>query len=529
MTDPLDEIENGISRAEYARALKLCQAMLANTPDHPRATFLLGRILSDSGRGRDAFTLFDKALHLGHPESETLAQQALCLMRNAQPGEALLFAERASRLNPDHAEALHALGLVYSRAERHAEATDYYERAITAHPGRAGYHLSLALNLQALGQTDAARAAYRACLDLDPANFRALGGWAHITPMSVQDVRQMEGLAPLAESARDPSAMLRLGHAIAKACEDTDQPAESIAWLKRAKSRLREERRGHEARDAAVFAAATAALSAAPRPGFSEVAPVFVIGLPRTGTTLLDRILSSHSLIESVGESRAATWTFRDLLAGRAKVVLSAETLTAATQLDPRDVGAAYYGHLGWTHARTTRPVDMMPLNFFFAPLLQRALPNARFLCLRRHPADTVLNNYRQLLENRWGHYDYVYGLDSTARYFVRFEQLMHACQQQLPPDRFCVVDYETLVSEFEPSVRRVLDFCGLGFEQACIDFHTNPAAVATPSALQVRQPIHAASVGRWKRYAPYMSEALDVLVEAGVMEAGERPLTRPS
>lgn len=527
MNDPYAEIEAGLHRADYSGALKGCQTILARAPDDPRATFLLARILSSHGRGRDAFTLFDKAHHFGHPESETLAQQALCLVRNAQPDEALLFAERSIRLDPVHPEALHALGLVFSRTERHVQATPFYERAIAAAPHISVYHHSLALNLQTQGRTDEARAAFRACLDLDPGDFRALGAWAHITPLSASDVAQMEGLAPQAEASPDPSARLRLGHALAKAYDDIGQPDAAIAWLQRGKARLRAEREGHDARDAALFASAKSALDAPPAPGYSAVAPVFVVGLPRTGTTLLDRILSSHSQIDSVGESRAVTWTLRDLLEDRAKVLLSAETLTAARSLDPRRIGETYCAHLGWSPDRPARPVDMMPLNFFFVPLLQRALPEARFLCLRRSPADTVLNNFRHLLENRWGHYDYAYGLDSAARYFVRFDRLMASCARHLPADRFCFVDYEALANDLEPSVHRILEFCGLPFEQACLDFHANPNAVNTPSALQVRQPIHTASIGRWRRYEPYIAEALDVLTDAGLLPASERTPVR--
>ncbi len=524
MTDFFGAIEDCIHRRDYAGALKRCQQILAEKPDHPRATFLLGCIHFDNGRGREAFALFDKACHFGHPESETLAQQALCLIRNAQPEEAWLFVQRAAALQPVNPAALHAIGLVHSRTDRHAGATTFYEQAIATEPRIAAYPLSLALNLQALGRTDEARRAYRACLDLEPDNFRALGSWVHITPMTHDDIAQMEQLVPRAEASADPGAMLRLGHALAKASDDIGAHAEAIAWLKRAKARMGEARLAHGARDAGLFRAAAAPLSLPPTAGFDAFAPVFIVGLPRTGTTLLDRILTSHSALDSVGESRATTWTLRDLLGARAKVIVSAETLDAACSLEPRQIGETYCAHLGWTPQRRTRPVDMMPLNFLFVPLLQRALPNARFLCLKRHPADTVLNNYRHLLENRWGHYDYSYGLDSAAQYVIRFLELMNACQLHLPPDRFCFVEYEALVENLEPTTRQVLAFCGLDFEQACVDFHTNPNAVNTPSALQVRQPVYAASVGRWRNYAPYLSEALDVLAAAGAMHPSAPP-----
>jgi tetratricopeptide (TPR) repeat protein len=523
MTDPLDQAQADINRLDYSGAHQRCTALLQQQPNNPRALFLLARILAENEKLGDAFRLFDRAAELGHPESETLAQQALCLMRNAQPDEALLFAGRARDLDPADAHALHAIGIVYSRTERHADATAFYDQAIAADPTVANFHYSLAVNQQAIGNTNAARKAYRDCLDIEPDNFRALGAWVHITPMTPDDIARMEAQVPTAEAVANPMARLRLGHALAKACDDTDQPAEAMRWLARAKSPLLEKNRQQGEAESALFQAALSGLSLPAGEGHKEISPIFVVGLPRTGTTLLDRIVSSHSQVESIGESNATTWALRDLLKDKAPRILSPETLLAAAQLDPKALGAAYAGHIGWTQGHATRPVDMMPLNYFFVPLLQRALPNARFVCLRRHPADTVLNNYRQLLENRWGHYDYAYGLSSAADYFVQFDRLTKAYLDGLPRERFRFVEYEALVANLDQTVRDVLDFCDLDFEQACVDFHANPAAVGTPSALQVRAPIHSASVGRWKRYEPYMAEALDILVAGGCMASSER------
>ena len=170
----------------------------------------------------------------------------------------------------------------------------------------------------------------------------------------------------------------------------------------------------------------------------------------------------------------------------------------------------------------TGRFVDKMPLNVFVAAHLLRALPDARVICLQRHPADTVLANYRQLFSTQFSYYAYAFDLADTARYFVQFDRLVRAFAANLPAERFRVVKYENMVSDFEAEVRSLLGFCGLSFEPACLDFHENTAPVATASAAQVRQPLYTSALARWKRYRPALDPAIAILVEAGCMSADE-------
>ena len=165
------------------------------------------------------------------------------------------------------------------------------------------------------------------------------------------------------------------------------------------------------------------------------------------------------------------------------------------------------------------RFVDKLPDNVLLAPLILRALPQAKVICLRRHPADVVLGNYRQGFDPNAADVAYAFDLEETARHVVRFEALLKRYRAALPPERFMVLTYEDLVGDFEAQVRRMLDFCGLPFEDACIRFEDNAAPVATASAVQVREPINARSIGRWRRYRPALDPALRILVEGGAMD----------
>ena len=205
--------------------------------------------------------------------------------------------------------------------------------------------------------------------------------------------------------------------------------------------------------------------------------------------------------------------------------MLDPETLAAAANLDVAALGKAYMDSVRTTQNITGRFIDKMPLNAFYSAVILAALPNARVICLRRHPADTVLSNYRQMFATSFSYYNYAFSLEDTARYYVGFDRMMKTFARALPASRFCEVHYEHVVADIETQTRRLLDFCGLPFEAACLAFHENAAPVATASSAQVRQPLYTGSLARWKRYESGLTDALDILVEAGCMTSGERSL----
>jgi len=169
------------------------------------------------------------------------------------------------------------------------------------------------------------------------------------------------------------------------------------------------------------------------------------------------------------------------------------------------------------------RFTDKMPLNILLAPVILAALPEARVICLRRHPADTVLSNYRQMFATSFSYYNYAYTLEDTARYFVQFDAVVRRFEDTLPADRFTVVHYERIVTDLEAEARRLLDFCDLPFEAQCLAFHENTAPVATASSAQVREPLYTGALARWRRYEAGLAPALDILETAGCLTPGER------
>lgn len=513
-----------LGQKAYQKAHSLCLEVVKKDAAAPEPYVLLGILALDHGNFSKALELFDRAVSLGHPTGEADAHAARCLIALNRRDEAVARAERAASKGQQSAVVEDTLGVVLSRAGRHEAAVAHYRRATEAAPNEAGYQYNLGAALQFLGEFDGARAAFDRCLAADPKETRAWIARVSITRQTAEE-NDVDALLS-AWAARDPDdadTTLQLAHALAKASEDLGDPANAMAWLARGKAAKRATLPDREAEDRACFSAArelaeTLRPVAQPAPD----GPIFIVGMPRTGTTLVDRILSSHPEVQAAGELSDFSVALKRASGTPGPLVLDAATLAAATHVDLEAVGARYLETVAGTLGLTGRFTDKMPLNVFFVPALLAALPGARVICLRRHPADTVLSNYRQLFATAFSYYAYAYDLAQTARYTVAFNRLIEAYEVSLPAARFRIVDYEDIVQDQDAATRRLLDQCGLAFDPACLAFHENAAPVATASATQVRQPIYTSSMGRWARYRPAMDPALSILSEAGLMAAPE-------
>lgn len=501
---------------------------LKRAPNSGEAYLLLGVIAGEYQNHARAIELMDRAVALAprHIQALALGFKARNLTALNRRGEALETAEASAALDPRDAQTLDMLGVVFTRAGLHERAAPFYERA-AAIQGTPGQFYNLGAALQFIGRFEEARAAYRKCIAKAPHHAQA---WSSLTQIS-KATREQNDIPALEAAFAARSGHwedgLNLGHALAKSFEDIGDPASAMAWLDRGKAKRRTVQPYPAAFDHDLFAAAMRSATLPPAvgagaAGYRDAAPIFVVGMPRTGTTLVDRILSSHSEVTSAGELSDFSLVMKRMAKTRSPYVLDAETLDVAAGLDPAAMGEAYVRRVRETLNLTGRFVDKMPLNVFVAAHLLRALPEARVICLQRHPADTVLANYRQLFSTQFSYYAYAFDLADTARYFVQFEKLVRAFEARLPAERFRVVKYENLVTDFEAEVRSLLDFCGLVFEPACLDFHENTAPVATASAAQVRQPLYTSALARWKRYRPALDPAIAILVEAGCMSADE-------
>jgi hypothetical protein len=252
-------------------------------------------------------------------------------------------------------------------------------------------------------------------------------------------------------------------------------------------------------------------LSRAAAPAY-EPGPIFVLGLPRSGTTLVDRILSSHSAVESLGELNDLPLA---VMNAAGPVSSRSELIQRTARIDFAALGSDYERRIAGYGSTRLYVIDKTPLNFLYLGLIRLALPRARIIHLRRHPLDSGYAMYKTLF--RMG-YPFSYDLGDLGRYLVAYHGLMEHWRQHLPGG-FLDIDYEALVQDQLPVSKRILDWCGLTWEAQCADFHLNAAPAATASAAQVREPIHNRSVGSWRRYEKELEPLARILRESGVLD----------
>jgi tetratricopeptide (TPR) repeat protein len=510
----LREAERLLEQRAFRGAHGLCLEALANDPACADAFFLLAMIAAEHDNFVRAAQLLDRAIELNGASPRYHAQRGKCLMRLGRSADACAAADAAAALNPDDALTLDTIGVVHSHAGFHERAIGFFARAAERDRANANILHNLGVSRQFCGDLAGAEAAFRAELELRPHARRPYASIVQLARQTPESNFLSELEAQFA-AARDTNERLSLAHALAKTCEDLGDYQRALDWLDRGKQPKRAELGDVMDGFARAFAAAEAnARTPVESRGCANEEPIFVFGMPRTGTTLVDRILSSHPDVMSAGELGHFS-ALAQRIAGAAEAP-SAELYMRADKIDFALLGRLYVESTRPRTGATRRFIDKMPVNFLNAALIHRALPEARMICLRRHPMDACLSNYRQLFGADAAPYFYTLSFDDLARYYKLFDGLAARWRACLPPDRYIEVRYEALVADLEGETRRMLDFCGLSWDPRCLDFHTNAAPVATASSAQVRLPIYSSSVGRWRRYGEALTPLRAALAAEG-------------
>ena len=495
--DAKRQLRAGRLQQAYDAALQ----RLSEDRDDGDAWGIMSLVALEGGTHAKSLELSDKALNLGSKSALVWGGRGKALLAVSRQDEARNLASQVALSDCGDALEADTIGVILARTGLHREALDFFEHATSVAPQNAQFFYNLATSRQFVGDLMGAKSAYRQVLEIDRAYHRARLALVQLEDADEHDADQIAAL--FSEFSDDPEAALQLGHAAAKIHEVSGDHAAAMDWLARAK-RGKSALVAHD-RDWAVrlFAAArtqAGALGLAPASqDTGEQAPLFVVGMPRSGTTLVERILSSHSHIGTAGELPDFALLVKRSGNTPGKHTLAPEVLAA--EFDAGAVGRAYLDRTFALAGEKLRLIDKMPFNFFFAAQILRSLPSARIVMVRRDPRDTVFANFRQLFATDFGYYDYAYDLDDTAHFVAQFVQYADALKSILPPDRYTEIHYETLIAEQEAESRRLIHFAGMEWEEQCLQFHRNAAPVSTASSVQVRSPIHSRSVGQWERY----------------------------
>lgn len=511
---------SALNRGDNDQARRICREVLALRPDHADSHFLLGMAEANQGQLPAALASVQNAVRL-HTSAEYLAQLARLLVIARRDSDALATAAQALALHPTDALTLDTIGGVYSRLSAHAQALPCFEQAVVQNPKHAQMRFNYAASLSFTGRFDAAEEQFEAAIALHPRFVKAHSSLSSVRTQTPErnHIARLEALLASTQNSVD---QLHLHYALAKEHEDLKNRDAVFHHLDTANRRRKAELNYDIAWDRAIFDRL--------RQRFAEPdyfigdgaridrtqAPIFVLGMPRTGTTLVDRILSSHPDVESAGELQVMQTGLKRLARTTGRYALDPETIDAARTLSPAALGRLYMDSAAPYRKSTRRFVDKLPLNFLYIGYLARALPDAKIVCLRRHPLDTVWSNYRHLFATNFSYYSYSYDLLDTAAYYVMFDELMSFWRQRFP-GRVLEIQYETLIDDQEAQTHCLLEHCGLSWNERCLNFHNNEAAVATPSKSQVRQPMYRGAMGRWRHYEKYLAPAREYLQARGI------------
>lgn len=507
-----------VQQNDWQQAYELSVLLLQQAPDHPGASYLAGLAALELQQWHEALVHLHRAAKLAPRNAVYVAYFARALSFAGMPGNALRTANRAFNLSPTDAHTWAALGDVYKRCNALERATVAFGRAAALAPTNPHFRYNYAESLMHEGDLNATRTELEACLSLDPAYWKAYRTLSRLHRQSPHDNHVDRLLALVGQTRDDNAAQVHLHLTLGKEYEDLGDYSRAFEHFSQGKAAISGGHENLRQRDQALFDAIMR-MFPGPQPqpdGFPTDEPIFVVGMPRSGTTLVERIISSHPYVHSAGELHNFGIALKQVTGVSTPPLLDLETLAKTNDLDWVQLGEKYLASTRPMTECKPRFIDKLPHNFLYLGHIARALPNAKIICLRRNPMDTCLSNFRQLFARNSEFHNYSLDLLDTGRYYLLFDRLM-AHWKRVLPGRILEVQYETLVQTQEASTRQLLEHCDLPWHDDCLRFEQNGAPVATASAVQVRSPIYRTSIKYWKKYEVQLTDLHKLLIEAGV------------
>ena len=505
-----------LNRGQVQQASDCCRQVLGIQPDLVEGHFLVGLVALEMRDRRTALSAFGSVTKLQPDHPAAWAQLAKLFIGDGQLNRADAALEKVAEADPGDPMVCDLVGTIYTRMGEHGSARTWCEKAIRNKPEHPPYLLNYANNLVYHGETDAAEAVLRDIIAIDENNPQA--HWVLASTRKATDRRHVEQMRALLESHRQHPRLEAFYHyAIGKELEDLQEWDEAFDAFQRGANVRRKTVEYDEPAEIEMFEFLEERFTADwvddGSAGHDADAPIFVLGQPRTGTTLIERIISSHSQVHSSGELQQFGMAIRRLSKHTDPRRFSKQLFESALELDCARVGAVYMESTRRVQGDTPRFVDKLPQNYFYIPMILKALPNASIVHLTRDPMDACFASYKQLFADAYLH---SYDLEEMARHHCRYRRLMAAWRERFP-GRFLDISYEETVSDLEPNARRLVEFLGLPWEDACLRFHEQKHAVSTASAVQVREPAHTRSIGRWRKYEDRLQPMRKVLEQNGL------------
>lgn len=484
--------------------------------------FLLGLAERGVGRLLQAERAFTRAIELDAGRCDAAIELGRMYLQSNRYSDAVALLESVEPKLDDSPVYLDMAGTIYVNVGLPEKAWPLYQRANQLQPGVASLRANLAACAVYVGEIDTAKTIYRELL-ADFPNHQKYHYELSRLGRAGDDTHIVQMKAVLSAPDRKADNNIFLHYALGKECEDLERWDEAFSWYKAA---------GDEARGLAQYDVQSDIdlvdrIIAVCTPGWLDdgkpvtrsrhptKTPIFVVGLPRTGTTLTERILSCHSKVESAGESFLLQTTIKRESGVRTNEPMTPVVIEAAARKEMARIADGYLESVAFKFGDKPMVIEKLPENFFYLGFVAKAFPDARIIHLNRRPMDACFALYKQSF------FRYAYSLDDLGRFYVAFMRLRKHWQRVLGR-RLVEVDYEALVSNQEAQTRKLLERIGLEFEPACLDFDQNLAASNTASTVQIREKIHTGSVGRWRRFESHLQPLVAHLQAAGIGVDGQ-------
>ncbi len=507
-------IQRGIklhNQRRFREAEYCYQLVLRGDPANADALNLMGLLAVEADRLPVAIDFLEKAVNRGRKVAIYRNNLGNAYLMSGKPKQAIGHLKKAVSFNPGYADAMCNLGRAEMMLSDASQARHWFGEALKATPGFARAQIGLAELDIGIGKLDNAVDSLRAALKTDPGNIEALCALAQARRFAEDDpdfalLKKRLGDRSL---RADQSALLH--HAFAKVCNDVERWDDAMSHFQEGKKlkRLEFDIALHRKRYAHLRTFFPKSLFAGKSDqGNADERPVFIVGMPRTGTTLCEQILASHPQVHGLGELPDMRRVAASLGFSAGGLQSFGEKISTLSGRDIRQLADRFLDALNPSPNTALRATDKNPHNYELLGLIALLLPKARIIHCRRDPLDTCVACYMQNFNAGHG---YVGDLKTLGEYYCEYHQLMQHWREVLPLPMF-EVDYESLVSDMEKTSRALVSFLDLPWDDRCLRYHETERLVATPSRWQVRQTVYKSSIGRWKRYDHHLGPLKDAL-----------------
>lgn len=504
-----------VTARDWATVDRCAAEILRRNARHPEGPFLKGLAEKAAGRIDAAAASFAKTIDLDERRYDAGIELAFAYVLMNRHAEAADLLERYRDRLANSPVYLQMAGRACVRLGLYEQAWPLFESALRLQPEVESFQADMANCAVYLGKIDTAAGLYRKLLQRNPAHQRNHYELSQLV-RAEDDAHVKQMLDVLDGASPEPRRNIFLYYALGKELEDLGRWDEAFDFYRKggdaARSTMQDYDVGQDVAtiDSIIGTHTAEWLAAAGETPETEPTPIFVVGLPRTGTTLVERVITAHSAVESIGETQVLHMLLRRRSGIESGAELSPAVIEAAAPGIDAGLARDYLAAVDYRLGGRPFFVEKLPENVLHLGAIARAWPNARLVHVRRHPMDACFAMYKQ------SYFRFAYTLGDLEKYYLAYDRLARHWREVLG-SRVIEVEYEQLVSDFEPEVRRMLDELGLDFEQACLEFEQSSGPVATASAVQVREPVHSRSVGRWRNFETQLEPLRQGLESAGV------------